>query len=107
MRSYLINGKKYLLKDLTLKESKEVNKLLKINQTTGDFAANFNNDDDIEKYLQIVLVDETGAKAEIDFSEHVTEKMLLEILKDFFSVRINQAKGLQDFLVSSIKRRKK
>ncbi len=107
MKTYLIADKKFSIKDLTLKESKEINKLLNLDGVTDNMAVNFDNEENIKKFLAIVLIDENGRQESPGFFDNAIEKTVLEVVKDFFLIRINQAKDIQNFLISSITKRKK
>lgn len=104
---YSIYGKNFELKDLTIKESRQVNNLLKVSGFGSNINAEFDNEDATKKFLQIVLADENGnSEQDIDFFDYATEKQTLEIIKDFFLRKVNSMKEMQSDLMNSIRKQK-
>jgi hypothetical protein len=104
---YTINGKTFGLKDLTIKESRQVNNLLKVSGLGSNLNAEFDNEDAIKKFLQIVLIDVNNeSEQNIDFFDDATEKQTLEIVKDFFLRKVNSMKEMQSDLIDSMKKQK-
>lgn len=98
MKTYTIAGKEFTLKDLTLDEADEVNKLI----TTVNGGAEISNKNS-KRFLQIVLAPvEDGTS--VDFGK-CTETVALEVMKDFFSAKIASGESLKNFFTSLIAKR--
>ena len=91
------------LKDLTLNEADEVNSLLSF----SDAGAAVSNENSI-KFLSITLRPSIQGKKikDIDFG-NCTETTALEVLKDFFTKRIESGQDLKNYFVTFIKKQKK
>lgn len=102
-KTYIIDKTEMQLKKLTLKEVKRVNSLLSI-QTGTSLSAEVPEDNSPE-FLSIVLepVNENVNKNEIDF-EDCTEETALEVLKDFFTSRIERGKNLKSYFTTLAKK---
>lgn len=96
--SYLINKKAFGLKDLTLDESDDVNKLLNSSENGAEL-----DNKSTKEFLKIVL--EPTPKDE-DLSK-CSETTALEVLKDFFSSRLKRTKNLTDYFKSLAKNTKR
>lgn len=113
---YIIDGKEYKLKATTLKDWKEINKLFK---ALNDVKVSFNNEaevvfsitsifnylienDLIEKFLEIILI---PVKDSADISL-ITDKVLLDIIKDFFESKKNLMQGISSSFASSLNQKK-
>ena len=90
-KTYEIDGKGFRLKDLTLDEADEVNKIISLE---GKELAVSN--DDSKRFLQLVLEPLNGDTGAVDFGK-CTERTALEVLKDFFSVKIESGRSLKEF----------
>lgn len=92
---YKINKKTFGLKDLTLDESDEVNLILNGSTELDNKST--------KTFLKIVLEptpnDEDLTKC--------TESVALEVLKDFFSLRLKRGKNMTDYFKSLLKDTKK
>lgn len=96
MKTYTIDGKEFTLKDLTLDEADEVNKL--INTVNGGAEISNKNS---KRFLQIVLAPVEPDTKGIDFGK-CTETVALEVMKDFFSAKIASGESLKNFFKTLI-----
>lgn len=89
---YMINGVEYTLKDLTLDEADEVNKIIVL--CGGTVAL---NNKQTKRFLEIVLRPiSPDAGAPSDFGK-CTENIALEVCKDFFSAKLASAQSLKRY----------
>ncbi len=95
---YKFNKKTFMLKDLTLDESDEVNNILK-----GSNAGVELDNKATKAFLRIVL---EPTPNDDDLSK-CTETIALEVLKDFFSLRLKRGKNMTDYFKSLLKDTKK
>ncbi len=95
---YKVNKKTFALKDLTLDESDEVNKILNSSNTGVEL-----DNKSTKSFLQIVL-DPTPSEQDL---AHCTESVALEVLKDFFSLRLKRGKNMTDYFKNLLKDTKK
>lgn len=90
-KTYEIDGVEVRLKDLTLDEADEVSSLLTVTRE-GMTVSNENS----KRFLSIVLEGVNGNNVNINFGK-CTETTALEVLKDFFTRRIESGNGLRNF----------
>lgn len=99
---YLVDGQRMKLKDLTLKESDRVNKIIARDFTTRDNAIVGQwTLASLTEFLGIILEPADGDGKEIDFG-NVTERTAAEIVRDFFFVRLRMMSGDDGFSGGSV-----
>lgn len=95
MKTYIIDGVDLVLKDLTLDEAEQVNSLLSFSNNEAEVSGQ-----NSKKFLSIVLEPaDKSAEKEINFGK-CTEATALEVLKDFFTKRIESGKNLNEYFTT-------
>ncbi|GMU99377.1 MAG: hypothetical protein AMXMBFR51_21120 [Ignavibacteriota bacterium] len=94
MKTYKIDETDFKLKDLTLDEVEEVNKLITYSENSIDIS-NKNS----KKFLSLVLEPVTETDKEIDFGK-CKESTAIEVLRDFFTSRIKNGADLKDYFMT-------
>lgn len=98
----MIDGVVFKLKDLTLDEVDEINKLISVT-AAGEVTV---GNESSKKFLSIVLQKVNKDDKEVDFGK-CSEKTAIEVLKDFFIGRIESASELKTFFTDYAQKQKK
>lgn len=104
INEYEIAGRKFVLRDLTLDEADEVNKLLGLSSTTKSQVELALTRDQSNRLLSLIIEPADGQKVEESFYGKCKESVSVEILKDFFLKRIMMRQSSQNFFASLMQR---
>lgn len=101
---YEIAGRKFVLRDLTLDEADEVNKLLGLSSTTKQQVELALTREQSNRLLWLIIEPADGQPVEESYYGKCKESVSVEILKDFFLKRIMMRQSSQNFFASLMQR---